>query len=254
MEHQEAQELLPAYLDKELDIMASLALERHLADCPDCQREYAQQSAMSARVRKEAEYFNASAHLAQRIDDALPKERIRSPGPWTWKSNWLNLGAAILTFVVVAWSIGLYLHMPSDSDRLAEEVVAGHIRSLQVDHLADVASSDQHTVKPWFNGKIDFAPPVVNLAQQGFPLVGGRLDFLDERPVAALVYRHRQHPINLYISPSRAKDAPAVVLDRNGYHLVHWTAQGMDYWAVSDLAANELMQFAQLLRSAREGG
>lgn len=252
MEHREAQELLPAYLDQELDIMAILALERHLADCPDCQQQYAQQTAMSARIRKDAGYFNAPARLAQRIDDALPRGRMRSAWPRNWKFNWFSIGAATMTFAAAAWSIGLYLHMPSASERLAEEVVAGHIRSLQVDHLADVASSDQHTVKPWFNGKIDFAPPVVNLAQQGFPLIGGRLDVLNERPVAALVYRRRQHPINLYISPSGAKDAPAVALDRHGYHLVHWAAQGMDYWAVSDLAASELAQFAQLLRADRE--
>src|SRR5438094_10648043 len=117
-------------------------------------------------------------------------------------------------------------------------------------HLTDVPSSDQHTVKPWFNGKLDFSPPVVDLAPQAFPLVGGRLDYLDGRAVAALVYRHRQQPINVYIAPSAKKDMPAQALDRQGYHIVHWTSHGMDYWAVSDLAEDELARFARLLGAA----
>src|SRR4051794_5828178 len=208
MDHKEMQDLLPAYLDKELDISATIALERHLGDCPDCQREYAQQSAMSARVKKEARYFNAPAHLAERVDAALPQDRPRFSRSRYWNFSWLNACAAMVTLAVAAWSFNLYLGIPSASERMAEEVIASHVRSLQVDHLSDIASSDQHTVKPWFNGKLDFSPPVVDLAPQGFPLVGGRLDYLNGHVVAALIYRHNQHPINLYISPSTDKDAP----------------------------------------------
>ena len=128
------------------------------------------------------------------------------------------------------------------------ELVSSHVRSLQVDHLSDVVSSDQHTVKPWFNGKLDFSPPVIDLAAQGFPLVGGRLDYLDGHTVAVLIYRHKLHPINLYIWPSSDRNGALQVHGRQGYHLIHWVVGGMNYWAVSDLAANELEFYVNFLR------
>ncbi|MDB5764391.1 MAG: putative transrane protein, partial [Herminiimonas sp.] len=246
MDHNEILELLPAYVDQELDISDTLAVERHLGSCSDCQREYAEQSAVSARFKKDAVYFDAPAHLAKRINAALPQDKLHSARSKYWNVNWFNAGAAMATLLVAAWSIGLYVSLPSAQERLTEEVISNHVRSLQVDHLADVASSDQHTVKPWFNGKLDFSPPVVDLAPQGFPLVGGRLDYLDHRTVAALIYRHNQHPINLYIWPSTDKDALPKVQGRQGYHLVRWTSDGMDYWTVSDLAENELENFAEI--------
>ena len=130
-----------------------------------------------------------------------------------------------------------------------EDLISSHVRSLQVDHLSDVVSSDKHTVKPWFNGKLDFSPPVTDLATQGFPLVGGRLDYLDGRTVAVLIYRHNQHPINLYVWPSTDRDAAPQVQGRQGYHLIRWAAGGMVYWVVSDLATNELELFVRTVRS-----
>jgi len=246
MDHQEILELLPAYADQELGVVEALEVQRHLESCADCQREYAAQRIVSARFKKEAVYFDAPLHLAQRIKAALPQDVPRAK---PWHINWQNFGAALAAGLALAWSVGLYLNLPSDQEKMTEEVVASHVRSLQVNHLSDVASSDQHTVKPWFNGKLNFSPPVVDLASQGFPLIGGRLDYLGGRPVAALIYRRAQHPINLYIWPSSDKDSAPQLQNRQGYHLVRWTWDGMNYWTVSDLAANELENFAGMVRS-----
>jgi anti-sigma factor RsiW len=256
MDHKELSELLPAYIDQELGIADALAMERHLRDCSECQREYAEQTTVKARLKKDAVYFNAPEHLALRINAALPQDTPRPArsGLWNisrnWNFNWLNAGAMMATLLAAVWSVGLYVSLPTASERLAEEVIASHARSLQVDHLSDVASTDQHTVKPWFNGKLDFSPPVVDLAAQGFPLVGGRLDYLDGHPVAVLIYRRNRHPINLYIWPTANKDGMPQREDSRGYHLVHWSRDGMNYWAISDVAENELENFAEIVLSA----
>lgn len=244
MEHKEAIELLPAYLDQELGISDAVALEHHLSDCPECQREYAEQNGVRTLLKKNAAHFRAPAHLAERIQMNLPKDRPRISSGKTWHLNWLNAGAVIATLLAVVWSGTIYLTLPTAQERLMEELVSSHVRSLQVDHLSDVASTDQHTVKPWFNGKLDFSPPVIDLAPQGFPLIGGRLDYLNGRTVAVLIYRHNQHPINLYVWPSGNSDMIPQAQDHQGFHIIMWTDGGMNYWAVSDLAAKELKLFA----------
>jgi anti-sigma factor RsiW len=249
MEHKEVIELLPAYLDQELGISDAIAVERHLSNCSECQHEYAKQSGLSAQLKKDAAYFKAPAHLAQRIKMALPPDRSHFTCFKGWNFNWLNAGAVMVTLLAVVWSGSLYFTLPSDQDRLMEDLISSHVRSLQVDHLSDVVSSDQHTVKPWFNGKLNFSPPVIDLASQEFPLVGGRLDYLNDRNVAVLIYRHNQHPINLYIWPSTDRNVAPQVQGRQGYHLIHWVVGGMNYWAVSDLATNELEFFVNTLRS-----
>ncbi len=249
MKHREILELLPAYLDKELSISEALVVERHLENCSECQQVYAEQAGVSAQLKDYVTYFEAPAHLAQRIKIALPQDRSRSRRFEGWNFNWLNAGAVMVTLLAVVWSGSLYLASPSAQERLTEELVSSHVRSLQVDHLSDVVSSDQHTVKPWFNGKLNFSPSVVDLTGQGFPLVGGRLDYLDGRTVAALVYRHNQHPINLYVWPGADQEAKPQTQSRQGYHLIHWVSGGMEYWAVSDLATNELESFVGMLRA-----
>ena len=138
---------------------------------------------------------------------------------------------------------------------MADEAVASHVRSLMGGHPADVASSDQHTVKPWFNGRLDFSPPVNDFSAQGFPLLGGRLDYLDRRPVAVIVYGHRQHTINLYVWPAgQSDDRVTRNLSKYGYNIVHWTRNGMAFWAISDLAMADLSDFAHLVVNASDGG
>lgn len=254
MECKETLELLPAHLDRELGLPEAMAIDKHLQTCPACQRELVNQSTLSAALKKHATYFSAPDELKARILDALPPENksqsaaARRVRAWVRSWSWLSFGTALASVVALVWSAGLYLATPSAQDLLADEVVASHVRSLMLDHIADVASSDRHTVKPWFNGKLDFSPPVIDLSAQGFPLVGGRLDYVDHRPVAALVYRRRQHLINVYIWPIIHKQQAATkTMSSQGYHLLHWVEAGMAYWVVSDLNTAELSLLPAIL-------
>ncbi|HYS05749.1 MAG TPA: anti-sigma factor [Candidatus Dormibacteraeota bacterium] len=248
---QEARSLLHAFLDDELDLTHSLDVQRHLDTCPACAREHSAQRALRTALRDEALYFRPPEGFTTRAQAALRASaepvgaaaRAGPPSGFSW-TRWLWLPAGALAGVLAV----LVAPRQSADDLLAQEVVASHIRSLMPGHLADVPSSDQHTVKPWFNGRLDFSPPVKDLADEGFPLTGGRLDYLGGRPIAALVYERRQHIINLMVWPaSRDMDRPLTVATRQGYHLLHWTQGGMNYWAVSDLKEDELKQFVRLV-------
>jgi anti-sigma factor RsiW len=171
-----------------------------------------------------------------------------TPRALPWRG--LSLAAALAVVVLLVgglWRGGL---TPGADDTLTGEVVASHVRSLMAAHLADVPSSDKHTVKPWFDGKLDFSPPVEDFAAEGFPLVGGRLDYLDNRPVAALVYMRQKHVINLFIWPVSGGSAPLTQpASRQGYNVFRWTTGGMTYWAVSDLNTTELREFVGLAQN-----
>jgi anti-sigma factor RsiW len=230
----------------------AVAIDAHMLGCADCRADCAEQKSMNRAIKDHAARYPAPALLASRIMAALPATPPAPPAASTIRSRrWFNAAAVLVSAVLLAGSVGLYLTMPSARDRLAQEVISNHVRSLMADHIADIASSDQHTVKPWFNGKLDFSPVVRDLTAQGFPLIGGRLDYLDNRAVAALVYRHRQHVINLFVSPviRDRKHVPTQGVSMQGYHLLHWATAGMDFWAVSDLNPPELRRFEEILLS-----
>ena len=257
MDHEQAFELLPGYLDQELSLSEALEFERHLAGCEQCQQVYSQHRQVSAQLRQADLRFEAPAELVKRIKAALPGR------PSLWQRlvdlfgsrsgggamGWAPVGAMVMSVVALTWSAGMYLSVPSSETRLSQELVDNHIRSLQFNHLSDVISTDRHTVKPWFDGKLDFAPPVVDLAQQGYPLVGGRLDYLNGRPVAVMVYRYKLHPINLYVWPGDDAGATPHIYQQQGYHLAHWSAAGMNYWAITDAGDIELNGFITDLRA-----
>jgi anti-sigma factor RsiW len=241
MDCQTARELLYAYSDNELDAAASRELQSHLRECDQCQKAFAADQAVKKSLGNPALYRPASPMLKARI-------AAESPRPRQTRWHFLQIAAALLIGMGIALLIPGVLPHPSDS-RDADEALASHLRSMQNDsHLMDVQSTDQHTVKPWFDGKLDFAPPVHDLASDGFPLVGGRTDYLHDRPVAALIYHRNKHIINLFIWPGETGQS---VSEKQGYNLVHWSDAGMTFWAVSDLNAGELGQFEDLFRAAK---
>jgi anti-sigma factor RsiW len=247
---QEARALINGYIDDELDLRTSLETERHLQECPECTRAHARLRAIRAAVRDGAPYFPAPPGLATRVRSSLrgagpaDRARRRRAGPL------IAVAASLALMAVAGWVLARRLPVRLDDSPLTEELVACHVRSQMLpSHRLDVASSDSHTVKPWFEGKLDFSPPAKDLTAQGFPLVGGRLDYLHNRPVAAIVYQRRKHTINLFIWPSSPGDEAAPeTATRQGFHLIRWTSAGMTFWAVSDLNEVELQEFARLIR------
>ena len=251
MDCTEIRSRLHPYLDRELDLQSALAIERHLASCAACQAIFTRQAALQAGVRKHAEYYGAPPALAERVRRQLgaqsprPRRRLRL-------AQWLPLGAAVAATALLTWTAALQYASVSADERIAEQVITGHARSVLTNHLIDVASSDQHTVKPWLSAKLDFSPTVVDLADAGFPLAGGRLDYLDNRPVAALVYRYRQHVIDLFVWPQeKPADAPLRETSSKGYNVLHWSEGGMAFWAVSDVNSAEMKTFVEAYARAR---
>lgn len=251
----ETQRLLHAYIDAELDMMDTLEVEQHLQKCPTCLATYNNYQALRTAVKAGSLYFQAPEKLRKHVRSSIPKA---NKATWIAQAvSWRGLSvAAALLFVMLftAWGVTRFWPTYIAGISLPQDVLAAHVRSLMASHLVDVPSSDQHTVKPWFDGKLDFSPSVVDLAAQGFPLVGGRLDYLDNRPVAAVVYRHQKHIINLFIWPaSQDEGSETNTTTLQGYHLIHWTESGMTYWAISDLNLDELQKFVQLVQSSSGG-
>ena len=243
----EIQELVHGHLDDELAFTQALQIDNHLAGCETCQQVYAHARALRSAVREQAPYYPAPAPLRSRILNAV-RTSARQPAPKMLTVSWWNVGATLACVMLLTWSLTIYLLPPAETAHLPDDLISSHIRSLLASNVADVLSSDQHTVKPWFNGKLDFSPPVQDLTAQGFALVGGRLDYVAGRPVAALVYRHRQHLINLFIWPTAdGGNSTVQTLTKQGYNLVHWMHAGMSLWAVSDLNQEELVELARML-------
>jgi anti-sigma factor RsiW len=227
----ESKELLGPYFDDELDLVNSLAIENHLRECPSCAAAIERHRALRQAIRSQAPYYAAPADLEARLRTVRGARRFPSA------AGWALAAAAVLTGAVV-----LRVALPARST-LEDEVVSAHVRSLLANHLMDVPSTDRHTVKPWFAGKLDFAPDVTDRSAQGFTLEGGRLDYLDGRNVAALIYGRRLHTINVFTWP--AEGEMGVKMDsRQGFNVAHWKHGGMEWWAVSDLSAAELRELA----------
>jgi anti-sigma factor RsiW len=236
--------LLNAYLDDELDAANTAAIEAHLASCHDCREAAEELRRVHHLVAGAGVRHSAPDALRRTVEAAIANEDRRGSGA-ARRTGWLApaLGGAI------AASLAMLLILPlQQASRLDDELVAGHVRSLQVQHLTDVQTSNQHLVRPWFNGKIDFAPPVPELASKGFPLAGGRLDYLGGKTVAAIVYKRRLHSINLFVWPAAGAGGHRV--QRDGYSLDEWSAGGLRFAAVSDISPAELDQFRQAFSAA----
>jgi len=248
--HRELELQLDAYLDGELALGEARELEAHLKECSDCGRLHEARVALSAAIRKQVPAFRAPDALRSRVRAAVraaagtpPLHHVLPPVA----ARWLALAASLALVALGGWRLGL---SRASGQALADQVLASHVRSLMPGHLTDVISSDQHTVKPWFNGKLDFSPPVYDFAGRDYPLIGGRLDYVGGRPVAVLVYRRRQHLINVFLWPAtRLAGGPGVAM-RQGYHLLHWTTLDYAYWVASDLGMAELREFTHLMQEA----
>jgi anti-sigma factor RsiW len=248
MTHPDVEAQVDAFLDGELAAMDTVELEAHLAGCASCRRFRDDRLALRTAIAAQLPRFPAPEALQGRVRAALRKvsapSRARRPAP-TMAWRWLALAASLALVAVGSWRLATE---HTASEILTDEVLASHVRSLMPGHLSDVLSSDQHTVKPWFNGKLDFSPPVHDFSSRGYPLLGGRLDYLNGRPVAALVYGRRQHLINVFLWPAAARAGGGTPLERQGYHLLHWTTPEYTYWVASDLGLSELTSFAGLLQ------
>jgi anti-sigma factor RsiW len=235
--------LVHAYLDGELDTANALGMARRMAADPALAAERDRVEALQRLIHRRQPREAPPPGLRARIEAMVGVERTRT------QPSWRALAASIAVTAFIASGSTFLTTGPRPADVLADAVVSGHIRALMAPQPIDVASSDRHTVKPWFNGRIPAAPRVVDLANDGFPLVGGRLDVVGRTPMPTLVYRHRLHLISLIAAPAPDLDllqAPRAV---GGYNLVHWRDEGVSYWAVSDLALAELDEFARLFRT-----
>jgi len=241
--------LVHAHLDGELDLMRQVEIDDHVHQCQACRAIYDSQQMLQSALRADGMYFTAPPRLERRVRAAVhsaatPTRRWHVP-----LSPWFGVAAAAAAIVIVAVIARPIVSQRMGGDQIAQEVLSAHIRSLMASHLTDVPSSDQHTVKPWFAGKLDFSPPVVDLKDVGFALVGGRLDYVQNRPVAALAYRRGEHVINLFVWPSRSNaDVPETFDGHQGYNAISWTRDHTTFWAVSDLNAAELREFVQLVQ------
>jgi anti-sigma factor RsiW len=261
MTREEANRLLHAYIDGELDAVKSLELEAHLAENPSVRAACERLRAMSAAIRDKADYHAAPAWLEARVRAAIPsgpENASARPAWWRWlkpagsfavAADWLRPAASFAAVALVTWVVALGTMRPSEDERVTQEVLASHVRATLTNRFYDVASSDQHTVKPWLSARLAFSPPVADLSASGFELVGARLDYIGAQPVAALVYQRRQHMIDVFVWPVEAQKT-GQMLAHDGFNIEHFAKNGMSFWLVSDLNRNELGDFARLLAAA----
>jgi anti-sigma factor RsiW len=258
MTNDEANRLLHAYIDGELDPAKTLELDAHLAKNPALRTACGRLREMSEAVRLKADYHTAPAWLEERVLAALPadsKTGTPRPARWEWLkpagsfaavADWLRPAASFAAVALVTWVVALGVMRPSEDERITQEVLASHVRATLVNRFYDIASSDQHTVKPWLSARLAFSPPVADLSASGFELVGGRLDYIRAQPVAVLVYKRRQHMIDVFVWPAEAQKTEQM-LTRDGFNIERFARNDMSFWLVSDLGRDELNDFARML-------
>jgi anti-sigma factor RsiW len=241
--------LVEAYLDGELDLVRSLEVERHLAECEVCAAALRGHRALRSALGDASLYYEAPKGLEGRVRTELRKASKASKRGAVASWRWGAVAASLPVIAALAWALVAIPRGPSNDELVNQEVVSAHVRSLMAQHLTDVPSSDRHTVKPWFGGKLDFSPEVKDLAGDGYPLVGGRLDYIGGRGVAALVYQRGQHPINVFVWPEpEVRGGGNGESSIRGYNVIRWRHAGMRYWAVSDLNLPELQDLARDLQ------
>jgi anti-sigma factor RsiW len=244
---EEAEVLVHALVDGELDAGHAREVENHIASCPRCAALLRDYRAMSRAIADAGVRFTAPPALRRRIEAALPQPVIAPSRRAVLRG--FALGSAVSA--MAATGLVAIVLRNDDMERIQSEVISAHLRSLQAGHLTDVVSTDQHTVKPWFSGKLDVAPPVIDLTAQGFTLIGGRLDYIDARAIGAIVYKRRLHVINLFVAQTANTERHAAKITAlQGFNIRRWSDRGLNYWAVSDLAADELAEFGEKFEAA----
>src|SRR6478752_6765916 len=243
----EAEILLHALIDGELDAGHAREVESHIAGCPRCAAALRDYREMSKAIAEAGARYTAPAALRQRIERALPQPQAAPNRRAVLRG--FAMGSAVSA--LAATGLVAIVLRNDDAERIQAEVVSAHLRSLQAGHLTDVISTDQHTVKPWFNGKLDVSPPVIDLTAQGFTLIGGRLDYVDARAIGAVVYKRRQHIINLFVAQTANTERKAARMENlQGFNVRRWSEQGMNFWAVSDIGPDELTEFGVKFEAA----
>src|SRR5882672_3212836 len=258
MTREEGNRLLHAHIDGGLDVAKALELEAHLAQNPFIRAACERLRELSAAVRDKADYHVAPAWLEARLRAAIAAEPGDAPVRPSWQAwlkpagsfaavaDWLRPAASFTAVALVTWVVAVGYMRPSEDERVTQEVLASHVRATLANRFYDVASSDQHTVKPWLSARLAFSPPVADLSASGFELAGGRLDYIGAQPVAVLVYKRRQHLIDVFVWPVEAQKTERE-LARDGFNVDRFAKNGMGFWVVSDLNRNELDDFARLL-------
>ena len=252
MQCEEARPLLDAYLDGEVAEAERSLLRDHIEGCTECGPEAAALERLRDGIRRAAPVYRAPEALRFSLRSALRREAAEARPTTMRAAGWLAYAASILLAVAVGSGGTFLLTGERQENTLANEVIDSHLRSLLGTHLTDVASTDKHTVKPWFAGRTDLSPPGVDLAGEGFPLIGGRLDLIQGKPVPALVYRAGKHIFNVFVLPTHPGDQ-AETVTRRGYTLNHWNEGDLGYWAVSDASPDEFAKFEHAFRAATGG-
>jgi anti-sigma factor RsiW len=255
MNCEEAEVLLHALIDGELDAGHAREVEAHIAGCPRCAAALTDYREISKAMASADVRYTAPPELRRRIEAALPQPQAQVVQMPSRRAVLRGFAMGSAVSAIAATGLFAIVVRNDDMERIQSEVVSAHLRSLQAGHLIDVVSTDQHTVKPWFNGKLDVAPPVIDLTAQGFTLIGGRLDYVDARAIGAVVYRRRQHVINLFVAQTASTERHAAKIETvQGFNIRHWSDRGLNYWAVSDLAKDELADFGDKFEAAMGSG